>query len=191
MFNRIRQIHLFAAFTLTVFVLMYFVTGLVMIFEENFQRKDNSVTSVTKEIPGIRTALGDTLVTAIRQHFDVRGQYQIRQAKERTVISFRHPGMEATVVVPNHSDDVTVTTKSKNFIAALHQFHRIHGYYGGWNYRIWAFVYDLSALSMIVFAITGVYLWYKTERIRWPGWLILTAFTFFIAFTLYYLRYLR
>jgi hypothetical protein len=95
------------------------------------------------------------------------------------------------VVVPSHSDSVTVTTKKKNFISALHQFHRIHGYHGGWNYRIWAFVYDLSAFSMIVFAITGVYLWYKTERVRWPGWLILAGFTLFIAFTIYYLRYLQ
>lgn len=191
MYNRIRQIHLFAAFILTVFVLMYFVTGLVMIFEEHFHRKDNSVTTVTREVPGIRLASGDKLVTTVREHFEVSGQYQVRQGKARTVITFRHPGMEATVVVPNHSDSVTVTTKEKNFISALHQFHRLHGYHGGWNYRVWAFVYDLSALSMIVFAITGVYLWYKTERVRWPGWLILAGFTLFIAFTIYYLRYLQ
>ena len=186
MFNRIRQIHLFAAFILTVFVLMYFVTGLVMIFENQFQRKDNSVITVTKEIPEIHVASGDQLVTAVRKHFEVSGQYQVRQEKEQTVISFRHPGTEATVVIPNHSDAVTLTTRKKNFVSALHHFHRLHG-----NYRIWSFVYDLSAISMIVFAITGVYLWYKTERVRWPGWLILAAFALFIAFTIHYLRYLR
>ena len=191
MFNRIRQIHLFAAFILTVFVLMYFITGFVMILEEYFPRKDNAVTTVTKEIPGIRTASGETLVTQVREHFEVRGQYQVRQGKVRTVITFLHPGTEATVVVPNHSDSVTLTTKERNFVAAMHHFHRIHGYHGGWNYKVWAFVYDLSALSMMIFAITGVYLWYKTERIRWPGWLILAGFTLFIAFTIYYLRYLR
>ena len=122
MFNRIRQIHLFAAFILTVFVLMYFVTGLVMIFEEYFPRKDNAVTTVTKEIPGIRVASGDNLVTTVREHFEARGQYQVRQEKARTVISFRHPGTEATVVVRNHSDSVTMTTKKRNFVAALHHY---------------------------------------------------------------------
>ena len=61
MFNRIRQIHLFAAFVLTVFVLMYFLSGLVMIYEETFPRKDLRITEVTRAIPGIGTLSGDDL----------------------------------------------------------------------------------------------------------------------------------
>lgn len=41
---------------------------------------------------------------------------------------------------------------------------------------------------MVLFAVTGVYLWYKTERNRWPGYLILAVFSLFTAFTFYYLN---
>lgn len=191
MYDRIRQIHLFTAFILTVFVLMYFITGLVMIFENTFQRKDNSVTTIVKEIPGIRESSGDNLIAELRRNFQVSGQYQMQKTGARTVVDFRHPGTEANVVLTDRSDSVKVTMKRKNFVAVMHQFHRLHGYHGGWNYRLWAFLYDLSALSMIVFAITGVYLWYKTERNRLPGWLILIGFTLFTGYTLIYLGYLE
>lgn len=190
MYNRIRQIHLFAAFILTAFVLMYFITGFVMIFEDTFQRKDNAVSRTIKEIPGIHTQSDDALLSSLRRNFPVSGQYEIRRNESRIVVNFRHPGTEISAVVLRKSDTVTVTAKNKNLTGVLHQFHRQHGYRGGWNYDLWAFFYDLSALSMIVFAITGVYLWYKTERSKWPGMLILLAFTFFTAFTFCYLNYL-
>ena len=189
MYNRIRQIHLFAAFILTVFVLMYFLSGFVMIFE--FERKDISQIKEIKEIPGIRGVSGDNLAILIMDQFHVTGQYQVRKADGRTVINFRHPGTESNVVILPGSDSVEVTTIKKNFVNTLHQFHRLHGYHGGMNYKAWAFAYDLTALSMILFAITGVYLWYKTEQNKWPGLILLTGFTVFVAFTLYYLRYLE
>jgi hypothetical protein len=50
-------------------------------------------------------------------------------------------------------------------------------------------MYDLSALSMIVFSITGFYLWYKTERKRLAGWLVLLASTLLTFSTIFYLMY--
>jgi hypothetical protein len=191
MYNLIRQIHLFAAFILAAFVLMYFISGFIMIHEETFKRSDNSIITVSKEVPGIHGHSGDTLISVLRNNFEINGQYQIRKNETQTVLDFRHPGTETQVIVSAGSDSVKVTTKKKNFISTVHQFHRLHGYHGGLNYITWAVVYDLSALSMILFAITGVYLWYKTERIKWPGWLIIIAFTLFMAFTMFYLSVLE
>lgn len=188
MFQRIRQIHLFAAFVLTAFILMYFVSGLVMIFGETFKRTDTSVDSIVKVVPGIHTFSNDHLLSALRENFDLGGQYTIQRRPAKISVSFRHPGTEANAVIATGTDSVSVTIKKKNFVAVLHQFHRQHGYSGGLNYMLWAFFYDLSACSMIVFAITGVYLWYKNEREKWPGLLILFTFTLFTAFTIYYLN---
>jgi len=188
MYDSMRLIHLFAAFILAAFVLMYFASGFVMIFE-TFKRKDNAVSTVVKVVPGIRSVRGDTLISELKRNFPVSGQYQIRKNEGRTVIGFRHPGTEITVAFSGISDSVSVTTKDKNFVNVLHQFHRLHGYFGGWNYLLWAFFYDLSAISMIAFAFTGVYLWYKTERNKLAGWLILLVFTLFIAYTFIYLHY--
>jgi hypothetical protein len=191
MFNRIRQIHLFAALILTMFILMYFVSGVVLIFEETFPGKDISVARVNTIIPGIGTMKGDTLIASLEDHLNVSGRHQIRKDGDQTLVNFIHPGMEGRIVVANDSDSVAAVIHERNLNATLIQFHRLHGYHGGWRYWIWAFFYDLSALSMIVFAFTGVYLWYKTERVKWPGWLLLGVTTFFVAFTLYYLQYLN
>jgi hypothetical protein len=188
MYRSIRQIHLFTAFVLTVFVLMYFVSGFVMIFEDSFQRKDTSVSVLERHIPGIGAASGDTLVSLVKESFGVSGQYQVRRNNSGTLLTFRHPGKEVQVVVLTQSDSARCTIRKKNLVSVLHQFHRLHGYYGGPNYVAWAIMYDLAAMSMILFAFTGVFLWYKTEHIRWPGWLILGVFTLLIAFTIYYLH---
>ena len=191
MYDRFRQIHLFVAFVLTIFILMYFVTGFVMILEDVFKRTDTAVSTKTMEIHGVRSLTGEELVLKLKKDLDVSGQYQIREAEEVTLVHFRRPGTETDVKVSHESDSITVTSKRKNGISTMHQFHRLHGYRGGWNYVAWAFMYDLSSLSMIIFALTGVYLWYKTERTRWPGWVLLIGFTFLTAYTLYYLRVLQ
>lgn len=191
MFNRIRQIHLFAAFILTTFILMYFITGFVMIFGETFERKENSVRKLSKEIPGIHNVSSDTLVSLLKEHFDLHGRYEIsRNKSQQTIVDFRHPGTETNVAFGQGSDTVNVIIKKKNFVTVMHQFHRLRGYEGGLNYKAWAFLYDLSSLSMIVFALSGIYLWYKVERNRLPGWLVIITSTAFIAFTIYYLLYL-
>ena len=176
---------------LTAFVLMYFITGLVMISEETFQRKDDAVVAKAKLIPGVRRLSGDNLLSVLRENFELSGQYQVRKNAKGTVLDFRHPGAEITVLVSNNSDSVKFTGREKNLVSVMHQFHRLHGYHGGWNYQLWAFVYDLSALSMIVFAVSGFYLWYKTERKRRIGWIIFICFTLFTAFTLIYFTYLE
>ena len=191
MYNRIRQIHLFAAFVLTVFILMYFVTGLVMIFEETFSRTDISTTTSITVIPGIRSVSDDSLVVVVKSQTGARGQFLVRRNRGQRQIQFKHPGTETLALVPADSDSVKLIVKKKNLAATFHHFHRLHGYYGGWNYILWAFFYDLSALSMIVFAFTGVYLWYKTERVKWPGFLILLVSTLITAFTIYYLQHLQ
>ncbi len=187
MFNRIRQIHLFAAFILTAFVLMYFISGLVMIFENTFERKDNTVDRVLTRVPGIHALSDDSLLSELGKRFEVSGQYELRRNQSQTTVTFRHPGTEIRAVIATENDSVIVTKRKKNFTAVLHQFHRQHGYRGGWNYYLWAFFYDLSAVAMIIFAITGLYLWYKTERNKWTGYLILISLTLLTFFTIYYL----
>jgi hypothetical protein len=71
----------------------------------------------------------------------------------------------------------------------MNQYHRLHGYSGGLNYYLWAFIYDLSSISMIVFSLSGVYLWYKTERKRTAGWFVLLGSTVLTYATILYLMY--
>ncbi|MEO5602794.1 MAG: PepSY-associated TM helix domain-containing protein [Cyclobacteriaceae bacterium] len=191
MFHKIRQLHLFSAFVLASFILMYFITGLVMTLEETFKRNETSSTTFVKFIPGIQQAGNDELLTLLKTSLDVHGQYGIQNpSPNQTVITFRHPGTETIVVIENGSDSVQTTVRKKDFVTVMHQFHRLHGYRGGFQYHLWAFMFDIASLSMIAFAFTGVYLWYKVEKRKMAGWVVLTVFTAFTGFTIFYLMHL-
>jgi hypothetical protein len=188
-YQLIRKIHLLSTLVLATFIFMYFATGFIMIFEETFQRKNVKVEKIKEKVEGIRYIDGDSLVRWSMAKYRLRGQYQIRENATSTVVDFRHPGTTASLTLPNSSDSVHVEIRKGNFNTTMHQYHRLHGYYGGVNYYVWAFMYDLSALSMIVFSITGFYLWYKTERKRLAGWLVLLASTLLTFSTIFYLMY--
>ena len=66
-----------------------------------------------------------------------------------------------------------MTTRTENARDVLVGFHRLHGYGGGWLYDMWVLFYDLASLSMIVFALTGIYLWWRLTKRRFWGWLCL------------------
>ena len=190
LYNLIRRLHLFATFFLAAFILMYFATGFVMIFEDNFQRKDEQVEKMSHAISPVQTLNNDSLAQWLKQKFNIRGQYKVRQDDHQSVVNFWHPGTVTEVRITHRADSVYLTTKKGNLYTTMHHFHRLHGYQGGMNYYAWSFIFDLSALSMIVFALSGLYLWYKTERERLAGWVVMITFTTLTALTIIYLMFL-
>ena len=189
LYRIIRKIHLLATLILATFILMYFATGFIMIFEETFQRQNLSVEKVKEEIHGIRSIDQDSLLRWSREKYQLNGRSIVDENNENLVVDFSHPGTTASVTVSRSYDSVYVEVKRGNFNTVMHQYHRLHGYAGGWNYYLWAFVYDLSAISMIVFSVTGFYLWYKTERKKLAGWLVIVASTLLTFSTIFYLMY--
>lgn len=189
LYKVIRKIHLIATLVLATFIFMYFVTGFIMIYEETFQRRNLSVENVREKIDGIRSIGVDSLADWSRKRYHLRGRQFIKENSESTVIDFSHPGTMASVRVMRSHDSVYVEVKKGNFNTVMHQYHRLHGFGGDWNYFAWAIMYDLSAISMVVFSITGIYLWYKTERRRLAGWLVFAASTILTFSTIFYLMY--
>ena len=161
-----------------------------MIMEGSFPRETDEEIKKIEVIPSIGTASDAELIELLKGHFDVNGQYEIQENDRRKRVNFHRPGSSAEAIIPNKTDSVIMTSRKGNNIAILQGFHRLHGYKGGWNYYLWAFMYDLSSLSMIVFAITGFYLWYQSEKNHFVGWLIFGSFSLFTVFVLTYLMFL-
>ena len=55
----------------------------------------------------------------------------------------------------------------------LNRMHHLHGFDGGGIYQIWGAMFDLVCAAMILFSISGVYLWYKHTKRRALGWSVL------------------
>jgi hypothetical protein len=82
---------------------------------------------------------------------------------------------------------VIITSAHQGARQVMVQFHRLHGYGGGWMYDVWMVLYDLASAAMIVFALSGVYLWYKLTKRRALGWALLAVSFTFTAGTMIYL----
>lgn len=170
----IRRVHLAAGLLLLVWVLLYFVTGWVMIHEEWFPRAPHK--TVRMEPLADSSPLGTTeFITRLETVHHLNGQRQDpkRLGNGSWRFNWVRPGENIEALVSPGTREVKITVSDFNASGLAHGLHRLHGYRGGPLYHIWAAVMDLASASMIVFAISGIYLWWRTTANRWPGILCL------------------
>jgi hypothetical protein len=100
-----------------------------------------------------------------------------RRGSRRKAIRFNivRPGTIQQVDIPHDGDMVTITTTRENVVGVLAQLHRVHGYGGGWVWNAFVLFNDLASASCIVFALSGVYLWWMTAKRKIWGVLCLGA----------------
>jgi hypothetical protein len=91
--------------------------------------------------------------------------------------------------VPAREQQVYVITQRLNWVGTLIVLHKVEGYDGEILFNLVAFFGDLTGLSMIVFAISGVYLWWKRTKNRLWGVLCLIASCAYAAGMMLYLAY--
>jgi hypothetical protein len=86
---------------------------------------------------------------------------------------------------------VKITTTRENLAGVLVQLHRVHGYGGGPIWNAFVLFNDLASASCIVFAFSGVYLWWKTAKRKIWGVLCLTTSCAYTVGTIVYLMCAR
>jgi hypothetical protein len=188
MYELIRRIHLYTGVGLLAFVVMYFFTGYALIHGDWFA-KDSPVKSTREEPLSSSVGASPEEYSAILQRqLGLSGK---RQPPARTKdggwkFTYDHPGVSHEAVVPGGGGKVRITTTRFSGRQTLVQFHRLHRYGGGSVYDLWMVMYDLASAAMIVFAATGIYLWYKLTRRRLLGWVLLgISFSFATGTVLY------
>ena len=95
-------------------------------------------------------------------------------------------GTRHEVVVSPGRDEVRVTTTRRPSAGVIVGLHRLHKGGGGWKYDLWMVLYDAACLALILFAASGIYLWFKRTQKRALGWTLLAlSFGYATAVTLY------
>jgi hypothetical protein len=190
-YDVIRKIHLYAGFVLLAFVVMYFVTGYVLIHGDFFPRGTPTVQTreaALAQAPGVAP---EEMSIVLQEQFGLSGKRQPPQRKKDGSWQFQYlrPGTVHEATVNPAGDHVTIKRTEHGTAQMLVGMHRLHRYGGGWLYDLWMVTYDLASFSMILFAVTGVYLWYKLTRRRALGWTLLAASFAFTTGTILYLVY--
>lgn len=187
----LRKIHLYAGLALLSFVVMYFVTGYPLIHYDWFPNPKAVQTARTETLAYRGPMEVGALSDYLQRTFDLGGKPTQKARARDASWRFRYvrPGTIHEVVVTPAADSVTIKTRQDNLLETTIGFHRLHGYGGGMLYNFWALLYDLASFSLIVFALTGIYLWYKLTKKRLLGWICLGLSYAYAAVTMLYLMY--
>lgn len=175
MYTIIRKIHQYTGLMLLAFVVMYFVTGYIIVHHEWFGEKPAMKTERTETLSAGLPSGTDEAAAALQEMFGLNGmRYEpIRRGDGTWRFMFRRPGVDNEVIVAADGKSAKITETQRDAVGRLIGLHRLHGYRAGWAYYAWAVMYDLASMAMIVFAVTGVYLWYKLTSRRTLGWVML------------------
>jgi len=189
MYKLLRRIHLFTGLILLVFVLMYFLSGYVIIHAQWFGGRDPKTSSRTEQV-NLSAGLSDAaLVRYFQAKLRLQGQASSPEhRKDGSIrVNFVRPGKTVQIVLNSQKNQVTVKQNEFGFAGIANGMHRLRGYHGGWLYCTWALMYDLASVALMVFSITGVVLWYQSTPGRLPGGICLLASCSFTVSMILYL----
>jgi hypothetical protein len=177
MYQLVRRIHLFSGSIIMAFLMMYFVSGYMMIHRPWFLRPLPPATVETAPLEAGLPVNVDQLAVYVKEKFQLRGrlQYPQTQPKDGKRFWVLRPGVMLRVDVPADQRQITFTNQRAGLVGTLIMLHKVRGYDDQWLFDLYALFCDLAGLSMILFAVSGVYLWWKRTRNRTWGIVCLGA----------------
>ena len=185
LFKIIRGIHLYAAILTSVFLLMYFISGGVMIMHTLFPR---ALKEIVSEQVTLNAKPEAENIAEICSRYTIYGEVTHKELPgKKKSYSYYRPAYRAEILVDQTAGTARVKISKGNGASVMNDFHRLKGYTGSWKHQIWSFLYDLSCVALIVFALTGVYLWWKKARRKSVGIIFLFVSTGITVFTVIYL----
>jgi hypothetical protein len=193
MYQLLRRIHLFTGLILLVFVLMYFLSGYIIIHANWFGGREPRTSTQSQTLAVSAPASDTDLVAVLQRDLGLRGQPSAPEHRNDGSIrvNFVRPGTTFQASIAPGGKEVAITRKDFGFAGIANGMHRLRGYHGGWMYSAWSALYDLASLALIVFGVTGVILWYQSTSRHLSGWLCLGASFGFTTAMILYLMFSR
>lgn len=181
MYNLMRRVHLFSAFTLLVFILLYAVSGLVMEFPKLWP--PDVAAPTTRSAPFNYAALpgapdSPASVAYVKDVCGLHGKPSgVHLNKATGTCDYKFEGVHGidAARLLKDADHITITERPAGLLAALHRLHHLTGFVGGGVYPVWGVIFDLACAGLLLFAVSGVYLWHKLTRRHALGWILLAA----------------
>ncbi len=188
-YSTIKKIHLYACLSTVAFLLMFIVTSYLMIHHQWFDHEEHRETSDVDL--GFRVDTEEDWQKLV-DRFDVKGRlYRSSTNKDGHQVRIYETA--------NNSNRITLSadrTKAQMVLTSerganiLVGIHRHRGYGGALQYNLYALFLDLLGVSLIVFAITGVIMWFKLLKNNRIAWIIFIAGFLYFSLVIFLLMYL-
>jgi hypothetical protein len=170
---------------------MYFVSGYIMIHVPWFGRPEPQVSQETIKLTRPLKGNEPNISEYLQKEFYLSGKRFPARKQENGNIVFEYwrPGEAYEVILTPNKPEVIIKRHKWQWQNTMIGFHRMHDYMGGLIYTIWAFLLDIVSLSLIVFGITGIIMWYKLTTKPLLGWILLSVTYIYSLVTILYLLY--
>lgn len=184
-YRLIKKIHLYACLSTVAVLAMFILTSYLMIHHQTFNQKP---VKTTIEVDGEINSENDWTQLISDRQIKGRMNKEIRQ-EGQWVREYASAEQFSRLSYDVEKAKLTIERNDQHLANALKGIHVQRGYRGPLPYLIYAFLLDIVGLSLIIFTITGVILWFhllKNDRI---AWIIFAAGFLYFASTIYVLMH--
>ncbi len=191
----VRRVHLLLGLFLAPWVLMYSLSTLGMhhrkLFTGNERRVHPGYELISEQkYPQLLDADGDRHSAALQilRDLDMEGAYSVRGTLQEGHLTIIRDQPVRPFRVTYLGDTGTLRIERQNFGLTyfLEMLHRRRGYQQDYmGNDLWALVVDGVILTILIWAITGIWMWWSMLRTRKPGaWCLVAGVTLFLVFLL-------
>ena len=191
MYNITRKIHLYCGMIILIFLMMYFVSGYIMAHRPWFVTASPAPEARTADFQSTDSATPEAIAMQVQKQIGLAGRIQFPQTQPPGMTRFwvNRPGAMVRVDVPAHERQIRISTQRVGLVGTLIMLHKVSGYDSQPLFDVYAFFCDLAGLSMILFAISGVSLWWRSVKNHILGIICLTASCAYAVGMMLYLAY--
>lgn len=178
-----RQIHFYSGAFLLVFLLLFFITGYLLTQHDWFDHPDPVIEKSSYQLSVPKIDSEQQKADWIRKEYNLKGKSSPVRQKDNGSwqVDFISPRFTIKTHVFPDADSVAIEKSANPTYRTIVVFHRMHNYGGGLRYDIYLAFMDMVSISLLVFSITGMYLWWKLIRAKWLGaGLLATGFAYVI-----------
>jgi hypothetical protein len=193
MYNVVRKIHLYTGMVILIFLMMYFASGYIMAHRPWFVPPSPPPSTRTVALDADASRSPRQIAANVKKELVLPGRIQFpqKQPADETLFWTVRPGSMIRVDVVPRNHIVRLTTQRVGWIQTLIMLHKVAGYDNEPLFDLCALFSDLAGLSMILFAFTGVYLWWKRVKNHALGIAFLVASCAYAIGMMLYFAYAR
>jgi hypothetical protein len=159
-------------------MLVFVITGIFMINHDLFTMPEIEVSHSKMPVEKPMNGNPGEYTKYLKKTLELKGRTEYRKDnKDNWIFHFMMPGDAYQIKLTPAQDTLHIqhSVQDKTFYMVMHRIHILRGFKGGWEYTAWAVMYDASCFAMIIFAITGIVLWYRKRKQYRQGWWYLMA----------------
>lgn len=187
-YRLIKKIHLYACLSTVAVLLMFIFTSYLMIHHNWFshERQSETIAADLDALPG-----SEQDWRALTAKYKIKGRLVREQSanKGEIVREYASAAGSTRITIFSDKNQLEIIRTSKSAADAVVGIHRQRGYGGPLQYSLYALLLDLLGISLIVFTITGIIMWFKLLKNHKIAWIIFIGGFIYFSITMALLAY--